>query len=79
MKPGRMIGCIFEDTPKECSQVINNKCFGLNKLACIFNHIHLIIAEDAKEELIELLKKEMDNPRRYKLLSGLAGRLGQES
>ncbi|MBA7674318.1 hypothetical protein ES703_82528 [subsurface metagenome] len=79
MERNKIIGCIFEDTPKECSQIINNECVGLGKFTCLFNHTHLAIVEEAKEGLIELLRKEMDTPRRYKHLSGLAGRPGQES
>lgn len=73
MEQERAIGCIFVDTPKECSRAINGKCIGY-KLGCVFSHIHLIIAEDAKDELVELFKEEINSKRRYKRLSGLAGR-----
>lgn len=75
MEQERVEGCIFEDTPKECSSITTDgKCLGLNKLQCLFNHGHLTIAEDAKAELMDLLSKEMNSSRRYKRLSGLAGR-----
>lgn len=72
----RVEGCIFEDTPKECSSITpNGKCLGLGKIQCLFNHIRLIIVKDAKAELLDLLNKEINSPRRYKHLSGLAGRV----
>lgn len=74
MEQERATGCIFEDTPKECSRIVNGKCIGF-KLNCVFNHIHLIIAEDARTELMDLFNKEITSPRRYKHLSGLAGRI----
>lgn len=76
MEPKRVIGCVFVETPKECSQITpNGNCLGIGKLQCIFNHFHLIIPDDAKEELIELLRKEMNSERRYKKLSGEIGRV----
>lgn len=80
MEQKRVTGCIFVDTPKECCSITTNgKCLDISKLRCVFNHYHLIIADEAKEKLIDLFEKEINSNRRYKRLSGLAGRLGQEN
>lgn len=71
MEQKRVINCIFEDTPKECSSItLNNECLGLNKLRCLFNHSHLVIAENAKAELTNLFQEEINSKRRFKHLSG---------
>lgn len=66
MIQGRVEGCIFEDTPKECSFVTSDgKCLGLSKLNCLFSHFHLRVAEDAKVELIDLFTEEISSKRRF--------------
>lgn len=76
MEQKRINGCIFKDTPKECSSITpDGKCLGLNKLHCLFSHLHLVVEEDAKDELITLLGEEINSPRRFKHLSGQSGRL----
>ena len=72
----RLEGCIFVDTPKECRHIDMGKCLGgVEQLGCVFNHAHLKIADDAKDNLMEVFKAELSSKRRYKTLSGLAGRL----
>lgn len=71
----RVSGCIFLDTPKECWAAVSDKCIADTiKLHCLFHHIHLIVADDAKQELLSLFTNELNNLRRYKMLSGQAGR-----
>jgi len=77
----RADGCIFVDTPKECSFVSDNKCVGVSphRLQCLFNHIHLEVHPSMEEELVSLFLSEIHNEARYKKKSGLAGRIGGES
>jgi len=61
--------CIFVDRPAECSTCLEGR-----KLQCLLNRKHLILRPEAKPELVNLLYRRMDNPERYKLISGELGR-----
>ena len=75
MKKQRISGCIFVDTPRECRYIDLSKCPGdSERLACIFNHLRLRIAEDTKQKLVEAFIEELNTERRCKDISGLAGR-----
>lgn len=72
----RIEGCIFVDTPRGCRHIDIGKCLGSapGQLSCVFSHSHLKIADDAKDNLIDIFKAELNRESRYKMLSGLAGR-----
>lgn len=71
----RIEGCIFVDTPRECRHIDIGRCLGgVEQLACIFNHSHLKIADDVKNNLIKMFRAELNSKNRYKAQSGLVGR-----
>ena len=61
--------CIFIARPKECSI-----CLDARILQCLLDKQHLKIREEAKEELVALLVKNIESPTRYKTTSGEEGR-----
>lgn len=63
--------CIFVDTPRECRGRV---CLRSLKLHCLLNKQHLIVRQESKAELSEILTKKINHPDRYKTKSGEVGR-----
>ncbi len=59
------MSCIFNVKPNYCIV-----CVDCGKLQCLINHQHTIVSEEGKKDLIEVLKEEMNHPRRKKHNSG---------
>jgi len=64
-----MAECIFVDKPKEC--II---CLEPRKLSCLLNHLHLLLTEQGKDDIVKLVKENANSPTRYKAKSGQEGR-----
>lgn len=62
--------CIFVSRPVEC----RGTCLESRKLKCLFDKQHLVVRQETKSELVRLLLDNIDNPDRYKTVSGQAGR-----
>ena len=67
----RIKGCIFVDTPRECSSIGAGRCLlDSRKLPCLLNHRRLKIGHGTRNVLHRLLTDEMNSPSRVKVKSG---------
>ena len=65
--------CIFVGKPEECYIL----CMRSMKLHCLLNHRHLAVTNEGKHEILGIIEDIINNPERYKVISGQVGRRNQ--